>query len=119
MSAAPMFDEDLGLADWMLFARLREGLGGKIAIRWGERGYTYDEVADRSLRVAAALAGLGVRPGERVYLVLPDGPAFAWAFFGTLAAGAVVTMGNPELPATDLAQVIDYVGARAVITVPR
>ena len=38
----------------------------------------------------------GVRRGERVLIVLPDTPPFAWVFFGTLARGAVVAMGNPD-----------------------
>jgi benzoate-CoA ligase family protein len=84
----------------------------------GDRRWTYREVADRSRALARTLAEYGVAPGDRVYIVLPDLPPFAWAIFATLTAGAVVTMGNPVAPAADLARVVDYVGARVLVTTP-
>src|SRR4029079_18695887 len=59
-----------------------------------------------------------LRPEQRVYIVLPDVPPFAWAIFGTLAAGGVVSMGNPIAPADDLAYVLEYVKAAVLITTP-
>ncbi|MCA9528074.1 MAG: AMP-binding protein, partial [Myxococcales bacterium] len=106
------------LADYYLFDRLAEGAGGRTALRFGERAWTYAEVADRSRRMAAAYAAAGLHPGERVYLVLADVPPFAWAFFGALKAGLVVTLGNPLTPTATLADVVDYVDARAVVTTP-
>src|SRR5262245_31386002 len=102
------FPEVFNLADYFLFQRLAEGLGEKVALRYGERTFTYAEVAERATAVAHVLQGAGVEPEERVYLVLPDTPPFAWSFFGTLAAGAVVTMGNPDAPPDDLAYALDY-----------
>jgi benzoate-CoA ligase family protein len=117
--ASPVFPEDLNLTDYFLLDRLKEGLGNKVAIRFGERAWTYAEVSDRSLALARWLVGVaGLRPEERVYIVLPDLPAFAWSIFGTLAAGGVVTMGNPVAPVDDLAYVIDYVRAAVIITTP-
>lgn len=113
-----MTDEPFNLADYWLFDRVAEGLGAKPAIRFGERAWTYQEVADRSAALARALVAMGVQPEQRVYLVLPDVPPFAWGIFATLAAGAVVTMGNPVAPPADLAAVVDYVKARVVITTP-
>jgi benzoate-CoA ligase family protein len=118
MTSRPAFPEALNLADYFLFDRLGEGLGAKAAVRYGGFVYTYDEVAARARAVASHLVGAGVRPEQRVYIVLPDTPPFAWAFFATLAAGAVVTMGNPAAPLEDLAYVVDYVRAAAVVTVP-
>ncbi len=112
------FPDDFNLADYWLYDRLGAGLGAKVAIRLGDRAWTYAEVAARSRALAAHLASRGLRPGERVYIVLPDLPPFAWAIFATLTAGGVVTMGNPIAPATDLAHVIRYVGARVVVTTP-
>src|SRR5262249_36225592 len=102
------FPEDLNLADYFLFDRERESKGDKIALRFGDRMWTYRDVADRSRALARALVDGGLAPEQRVYIVLPDTPAFAWSIFGTLAAGGVVTMGNPISPIEDLAYVIDY-----------
>jgi benzoate-CoA ligase family protein len=113
-----IFPESFSLADYFLFDRLRDGLAGKTAIRYGERAYTYADVAARSLALSRFLRDRGVEREQRVYIVLPDTPPFAWAFFGTLANGSVVTMGNPAAPRDDLAYVIDYVRASALITLP-
>jgi benzoate-CoA ligase family protein len=112
------FPELFNLADYFLFDREREGLGAKVAVRFGDRAWTYAEVAARSRALAAAMIASGLAPEERVYVVLPDTPAFAWSIFATLAAGATLTMGNPLSPAEDLAYVLDYVRAAVLITTP-
>lgn len=114
----PTFPDEFNLADYFLFDRLREGLGHVVALRYGERSWSYADVAERSLAVARALLSR-MEPEQRVYIVLPDCPPFAWTFFGTLAAGGVVTMGNPDSPTDDLLRVIDYVEPRVLVTVPR
>jgi benzoate-CoA ligase family protein len=110
--------ENLSLARYFLFDRLDEGLGDKVAVRFGERTWTYSEVARKSLRMASVLARAGVRRGERVLIVLPDAPPFAWTFFGVLARGAVVAMGNPQAPDKSLEYLVGYTRATAVVTVP-
>ncbi|HWO21109.1 MAG TPA: benzoate-CoA ligase family protein [Kofleriaceae bacterium] len=112
------FPEELSLADYFLFDRITEGKGERRALLFGERAWTYAEVADRSRALARWLASRGILPEQRVYIVLPDTPAFAWGIFGTLAAGCVLTMGNPIAPIDDLAAVIEYVRAAVVITTP-
>lgn len=112
------FPEQFNLADYYLFDRLGEGLGDKVAIRYGDRAWTYAAVAARTQAVQRWLDGAGVRREERVYLVLPDTPPFAWAFFATLAHGAVVAMGNPAAPPDDLEYVVEYARAAVVVTTP-
>jgi len=112
------FPDDFNLADYWLFDRLEEGKGARVALRFGDRSYTYVDVAERSRALARSLIKAGLKPEQRVYIVLPDTPAFVWSIFGTLAAGGVVTMGNPQSPVEDLAYVIEYVRASFVITTP-
>lgn len=116
--ALPVFPERFNLAQYFLFERLAEGLGGAVAIRFGEQALSYDTVAARTRAFAAALSEADVRRGERVLIVLPDAPPFAWAFFGTLAAGAVVAMGNPHIGVDPILYLVDYTRATAVVTVP-
>ena len=107
--AAPIEIPDrFNLADWLLDERLREGRGGKVALRLPDRDLTYAEVAAHSRRYANVLSGLGLRPEERVFLMLPDGPDFVGALFGALRAGGVVVMLNPELHADAIAALVDY-----------
>ena len=112
------FPDDLSLARYFLFDRLDEGLGGKVAVRYGDRGYTYAAVADKTRRMAGLLAAHGVRRGDRVLIVLPDAPPFAWTFFGVLSRGAVVAMGNPQAPEESLRYLVTYTRATAVVTTP-
>jgi benzoate-CoA ligase family protein len=109
---------DLSLARYFLFDRLEEGLGAKVALRFGDRSWTYEALARNSRKMAGLLAAHGVRRGERVLLVLPDAPPFVWAFFGTLTRGAVVAMGNPHAPIENLEYLVKYTRATAVVTVP-
>ncbi len=112
------FPDEFNLADYFLFDRIGEGLGDKVAIRYGERAYRYAEVVDRSRAFAAYLASVDCRREQRVYTVLPDTPPFAWSFFGTLARGAVVAMGNPASPSDDVAYVLRYSRAAVLVTTP-
>ncbi|HUJ58402.1 MAG TPA: benzoate-CoA ligase family protein [Kofleriaceae bacterium] len=112
------FPDDFNLADYFLFDREREGKAGRVALRFGERSWSYGEVAERSRALARALVDGGLQPEQRVYIVLPDTPAFAWSIFGTLAAGGIVTMGNPIAPPDDLHYVLDYVRASVLVTTP-
>ena len=107
---------EFNLTDYYLLNRLTEGAGSRTALRSGERSWTYDEVADRSLRTVSVLQTLGVRQEDRVYIVLPDIAPFAWSFFGALKAGGVVAMGNPLSKAEDLSYVVDYIRPRVIIT---
>jgi benzoate-CoA ligase family protein len=115
----PAFPDDFNLADYFLFDRLGEGLGGKEAVCFGARSWTYAQVAERTERLGAALQAAGVRPEERVLIILPDTPPFVWSIFATLKIGAVLAMGNPDAPAADLAYLVRYTRASAVITLPR
>ncbi|MGQ0716861.1 MAG: AMP-binding protein [Pseudonocardiales bacterium] len=74
-----------------------------------------EEPTDRAAAVAAALAELGVRPGERVLIMLPGGPDFVDAFTGTMRRDAVPLPVNPRLPAADVAAISTETGARLVL----
>jgi benzoate-CoA ligase family protein len=116
---ARTFPERFNLADYLLFDRLHAGLGDRIALRFGQYAYSYDRVAARARSFEAALGRVDVRRGERVLIALPDVPAFAWVFFGTLAQGCVVAMANPDAPMDSLEYLIDYTRATALVTIPR
>ncbi|MBL8863063.1 MAG: benzoate-CoA ligase family protein [Planctomycetes bacterium] len=114
--AVPPFPERFNLCDDFLDRNLREGRGSKVALREGARARTYAQIAERAGRVAAALRRAGVRPEERVLIVLPDVLEFADAWFGTLRAGGVFAMVNPLLHREAYAEYLDYTKARVVVT---
>jgi acyl-CoA synthetase (AMP-forming)/AMP-acid ligase II len=81
------------------------------------------EVLARAERAAAALAGMGVAPGDRVAIVLRTEPAFLDAFFGAWLAGAVpvplyppVRLGRMDEYAAATGRMISASGARLVVS---
>lgn len=56
---------------------------------------SYKEMNAITDRVAAALAALGVKKGDRVGIFMPNTPQFIMAYFGILKAGGVVVATNP------------------------
>jgi len=95
--------ERLNVADWFLDRHVREGRGGRTAVAGVGPPLTYAELAERAGRVAAAWQELGVRPGDRVLLILPDSPDWLACFFGTIKMGAVAVPVNPFTRASDYA----------------
>ncbi len=101
------------MADYFLDARIREGAGDRIALLYRDQRISYGEVQRRSNQVATALVEAGVRPEERVLIVLPDRPEFAAAFFGILKMGGVVAMVDPSVRTEGLAYFLSYTRATA------
>jgi long-chain acyl-CoA synthetase len=72
-------------------------MGDKAAITNGESTVSYADLAVRSLATAEVLEEEGVKPGDRVAILLPRGAEAASAFFGAVAAGAIAIMVNETL----------------------
>src|SRR5215467_15413410 len=73
------------------------GFGDKVAFCDGARSLTYADLRERTWRMAAAFASLGLKPESRVALLLPDSVDFPVAFFGALRAGMVAVPLNTFL----------------------
>ena len=81
---------------------IAEGRGPSMAIECGDERVTYAELHERANRFGSALrSSLDVRVEERVALLLLDGPAFAYAFFGAIKIGAVPVPVNTLWKAAD------------------
>jgi long-chain acyl-CoA synthetase len=80
---------------------------------------TFSELDAHSTAFAAALASLGVRPGDRVALVMPNTPQFVVAEFGVWKASAIVSPLNPLYSDQELTGALNRTGAGTVITLSR
>ncbi|UUC49587.1 AMP-binding protein [Pseudomonas citronellolis] len=78
------------------------------SLAWAE----LDRLADRC---AALLAELGVRPGERVAVFLPNCPQLHVAFYGILRAGAVYVPVSPLSKALELGYQLNDSGAETLL----
>ena len=87
----------------------------RVAIRMDDLTLTYGQLHEAAARMSALLAARGVRPGDRVGIMLPNVPAFPVSFYGALAAGAVVVPMNPLLKSREVAYYLGDSGARVVL----
>jgi len=90
------------LTDYFIDRHLREGRGGKTALRCGECVHTYGDLAADVNRAGNGLLQLGLQEEQRVLLVLPDCPEFVVAYFAVIKVGAVA------VPTTNFARRADY-----------
>ncbi|MCS0605410.1 long-chain fatty acid--CoA ligase [Streptomyces sp. LP11] len=72
-------------------------LPGHPALRLGTTTTTYAELDRLSAQAATLLHTEGVRPGDRVALMLPNVPEFVVLYYAVLRAGAVAVPVNPLL----------------------
>ncbi|MFA6001176.1 MAG: long-chain fatty acid--CoA ligase [Thermoleophilia bacterium] len=77
---------------------------------------SFRELDQEANRFAHGLRGLGVRPGDRVAIHLPNSPQLLICLYGTLKAGAVATMANPMYESRELAYQLNDSGASVMVT---
>ncbi len=78
--------------------------------------FTYRQLDQASDRLAGSLAAIGIAPGDRVALQLPNIPQFLISYFGILKAGGIVVPLNVMLKAPEVAFHLGDSGARVLIT---
>jgi len=92
---------------------------GRDAIIHGDRRITYREMHARVSKLASALAGAGVGPGDVVATLLPNLPAQIEAHFGVPACGAVLNTINIRLDVDTVAYILGHGGAKALLVDPQ
>ena len=95
--------------------QLAAGHPSNAAVLFKGATMTYGQLDALSTSFAAALAGLGVRKGDRVALLLPNCPQFLIAEFGAWKAGAVVVALNPTYSERELEHALVSTGTETVI----
>lgn len=85
------------------------------ALICGARRLTFADLDQRSRRLARGFADLGIGPGDRVALWLPNIPLWWEAFFACARLGATAVAVNTRFRSGELADVLDRSGARALV----
>lgn len=86
------------------------------AILFKGRRLTYQELNQSVNRFGAALQNLGVRPGDRVAVHLPNCPQFVIAYFAILRIGAIVVPCNPLYQVHEMKLQLCDSGAQVIVT---
>ena len=85
--------------------------GAKPVVLFKGASLSYAALESQSDTLAAALAGLGVRPGDRVAIVLPNCPQFLIAQFAIWKAGGIVVALSPLYSERELEKALASTGA--------
>ena len=73
------------------------------------------ELAERVNRAGNALLAQGLKPGDRLLMVVKDCPAFFYLFWGAIKAGIVPVPPNTLLRAPDYAYMFEDSGCGLVV----
>ena len=98
-----------------LLRRTAREHGDWPAVTFYGKTMTYRELDEAADRFAAGLRRIGVQPGERVSLLLPNTPHFVVSFFGVLRAGGVVVQTNILYTPRELEQLYNDAGVETVV----
>ena len=79
------------------------------------RSYSYSEVNETASLVAANFAGMGVRKGDHVAILMDNCPEFIFTWFGLARIGAIEAPFNPFHKGNILEYLINYSDAKILV----
>ena len=91
----------------------------RLAVVDAQNRWTYAEVLERAEAFARGLMGLGLQPGDRVIVQLPNIAGFVPAVFGVFLAGLIPVYALPAHRQTELVHFANRSGARALMIADR
>ena len=87
----------------------------RTALHFLGQNTSYKELLKRVKRFAKALQRSGVKPGDRVAIMLPNCPQFVETFYGTLLAGGIVANTSPLYTASELEHQLNDSGSETLV----
>ena len=106
--------EQLNLTEVFLHAQARQH-PERPAIYFEDQTISYGQLMEKVDRATAVFKGLCLEQEQRVLLMLPDVPQFAYAWFAAVKAGGVVSAVNPDVKPDEVAYYLDYTRARILV----
>lgn len=89
-----------------------------VLLRARDREWSYGEAGGATDAAAAGLVGIGLRPRERVAMLLPTGPDHVLAWLAVVKAGAVACPIHPDFAPAEVAAVLDHLDPAALMYDP-
>src|SRR5882757_8137424 len=103
---------------WSLLAHWAEETPQAPAFLHGDRTISFAELHEQSARAAQGLADLGVGPGDRVALWLPNVPAYPILYFACVRLGAIAVAVNTRYRAVEVTDIVGRSGAKLLACAP-
>ncbi len=104
------------LSPLSLLARTAHVYPARVAVVYGARRLTWQEVYVRCRQLASALTRAGVGKGDTVAVMLPNVPVMIEMHFGVPMCGAVLNTLNTRLDADAIAFMLDHADAKVLFT---
>src|ERR1017187_157242 len=112
---SPELAEHFNASEWLVDRHVEAGAGARVALLSGDATISYEELLGSIRAAAGGLRRLGVRPEERVLMILRDGPELAVAVLAAMRIGAIALPVNTLLPSRDLVAIARDSRARCAI----
>jgi benzoate-CoA ligase family protein len=110
--------EIFNASEYLLDRRVAAGDGDRIALTGLAGDLTYAQLLDRVQRTAAALAGIGLQPEQRLVMFMVDSPEFVTVYLAAMRMGAVPVPVSTMLRADGLAELLRDSRARLLAITP-
>lgn len=78
--------------------------------------WSYQEIEDEILRAGQALLDLGLTPGDRLVIQLPNTSLYAASFFGAIAVGLIPIPTSDQLTSREVRYLLEDSGASVLIS---
>lgn len=100
---------------WWLLEQSARRFPQRIAIRYFDETLTYEELYERAKRAAAVFRSYGVKPGDRVGLLMPNIPEYLIAAYGIWMAGGLVVSLSPLAVAPEVDELLRATDCKLVV----
>lgn len=114
------------MTDWFekitlgaLIDQAADRFGTREAVCYENQRWSFAEIKVAADRAAKGLMALGIQPGEKVSLWMPNRPEWIHLLFGVLKVGAVLVPINTRFRTADLEYVVRQSDSTTLITVER
>ena len=105
-----------GVPAFGLLQHAAEQVPNRDALRYDDEIWSYKELNDATIRCAALFQSLGIKPGDRIGILLPNVPEFIIAANGAWRAGAVVVALSPLMVADEVEKLVRHTDCKVVVS---
>jgi fatty-acyl-CoA synthase len=99
--------------------RAADRFGSREALSYEGKRWSFADLKVEADRVAKGLIALGIEPGEKVSLWMPNRPEWLFIMFAVMKIGAVLVPINTRFRTTDLEYVVHQSNSATLLTVDR
>ena len=108
-------EESINAAGKLIDTLIASNRGDRHAFAYGEKRYSYQDVAALMNRTGNMMRAMAVLPGMKVLLMIPPSPAQIASLLGAMKSGAVPVVGVSTSDADAMKRCIDATNPSAVV----